>query len=76
MGIMLYNEFKHNTLAYVGNAKKIWKPKQKYTKWMPYKVYIKNVALNENFIDFFIINVYKLWEHLSKQIINDKSNHP
>jgi hypothetical protein len=24
---------------------------------------------------FFIINVYQLWEHLLKQIVNDKSNH-
>jgi hypothetical protein len=35
--------------------KKKKKPKQKYTKWMVCKLCIKNVALNEFLLIFFII---------------------
>jgi hypothetical protein len=28
------------------------------------------------YLFIIIINVYQLWEHLSEEIINDKSNHP
>jgi hypothetical protein len=36
------------------------------------KFALRNVVLNE----FSLFDIYQLWEHLLKQIINDKFNHP
>ncbi len=41
------------------------------------KFALRNVILNEFLLILFsLFDVYELWEHLLKKIINDKSNHP
>jgi hypothetical protein len=52
MGTILYNEFKHNILTSVGNAQKNENQNKSIQSECLIKFTLRNVALNENFIDF------------------------
>jgi hypothetical protein len=72
---IFYNEFEHNILALVGNAKKNENQNKSIQNEHLVNFALRNVALNELLLIFFIINVYQLRAFIeSKQIINDKSS--